>query len=145
MNISPHFTLAELTVTNTGLPNRVPTMLMPNLERLANALEKIRALAGSPIIVNSAYRSNQVNDRVGGVPTSFHTIALAADIRSNEYSPRTLALLAHQALEGDFDQIILEFDRWVHVGMPRFGQTPRGDFFEMVKEPDGRIRRIPIT
>jgi zinc D-Ala-D-Ala carboxypeptidase len=143
--ISPHFTLAELTVTNTGLVNRVPDVLMPNLKRLADALEKIRAMAGSPILVNSAYRSNQVNDRVGGVPTSFHTLALAADIRSNVYSPRTLAFMAAQALEGEFDQIILEFDRWVHVGIPRFGQIPRGDFFQLVKEPTGQVRRLKLV
>lgn len=66
--LSPHFSLAEMTTTSTGIPN-VPTgVLLQNLTYTAQQMEKVRQiLGGNPIQINSAYRSDAVNRAVGGV------------------------------------------------------------------------------
>lgn len=65
MHLSPHFTLEELTHSNTavrlGIDNTPPESLLPNLVRLANGLEYIRELLdGVPIHVNSGYRCEEL-------------------------------------------------------------------------------------
>lgn len=81
IKLTPHFTLQELTVTKTGLSNIPSDEEIDNLRKLCrDVLEPIRATIGSPIIVNSAYRSPAVNSAVGGVSTSQHLKGQAADI-----------------------------------------------------------------
>lgn len=80
MNLTPHFTLAELCRTSTGLPNTPPPELLPNLTLLACALEEIRAIRGEPLFLVSGFRSAQVNAAVGGAPNSKHQLGLAGDI-----------------------------------------------------------------
>ena len=97
MEFPKHFKLSELLTTGTGLPN-VPTWEQAeNLRRLALFLDRIRALFGMPIIVNSGYRSPSVNAKVGGVLTSAHIRGLAADIvpksRSGTNDLRLLSIL----------------------------------------------------
>lgn len=53
---------------------------------LLNLLEKIRSLLESPIFINSGYRCPTHNKKVGGVPNSWHTQGIAADIRQTKYS-----------------------------------------------------------
>ena len=108
-----HFTIEELTVTSTGLDNT------PNDEQIAalnalvdNILDPLRDLLGAPITVNSGFRSQEVNARVGGVPTSQHTKGEAADIVC--YDNQKLFDLIKANLP--FDQVIDEYDlKWVHV------------------------------
>jgi zinc D-Ala-D-Ala carboxypeptidase len=70
--MTPHFTLAELTATShrqfDNTPNEAETA---NLQRLAEFLEQVKtALDGKPIMINSGFRSKQVNDSVGSKDTS---------------------------------------------------------------------------
>lgn len=85
--LSPHFTLRELTVTATGLPN-APTQ--DDVRRLGllcvEVLEPWRASVG-PLRVTSGYRSPAVNAAVKGSRTSQHMRGEAADV-----VPLTLAL-----------------------------------------------------
>ncbi len=75
-----YFTFAELTATNTGIPN-VPTWRqIENLKRLGDFLDVVREEFGAAIRVNCAFRCEAVNAAVGGVPTSAHLDGLAADI-----------------------------------------------------------------
>ena len=67
MNLTPHFTLEELTATShrefDNTPNELETA---NLQRLAEFLELVKSVVGGkPIMVNSAFRSKKVNDSVG--------------------------------------------------------------------------------
>ncbi|WP_228268146.1 D-Ala-D-Ala carboxypeptidase family metallohydrolase, partial [Acinetobacter ursingii] len=78
--LSPHFSLAEMTVTSTGITN-VPTgQHLKNLTYTAQQMEKVRAiLGGLPIQVNSGFRCDAVNRAVGGVTTSAHSFGFAVD------------------------------------------------------------------
>ncbi|NER66451.1 peptidase M15 [Pseudomonas sp. MAFF212427] len=120
MYLSPHFTLEELTASDTarreGLDNSPSPDALANLCRLSQCLEQLRHTLGRPIRVSSAYRSAEVNRRVGGAPGSAHTQGLAADIMVADMSARALA--QHVIDSGlAFDQLILEFDRWVHLAL----------------------------
>lgn len=118
MNISPHFTLAELTVTNTGLDNTPTPAIIENLKVLASTLERIRTALGKPITVNSAYRSPRVNNAVRGAMGSFHTQALAADIRVKGMTPYEVCM-AIKASGIPHDKLILEElgsnGGWTHI------------------------------
>lgn len=120
MNLSPHFTLQELIVSDTaqrdGLSNYPDPDALANLRRLSQTLEQVRSLLGYPIRINSAYRSDEVNRRVGGTPDSAHTLGLAADISVAQLPARAVA---QRIFDSDlaYDQLILEFDRWVHLAI----------------------------
>jgi hypothetical protein len=122
--MTPHFTLAELTATShrefDNTPNEAETA---NLQRLAEFLEQVKtALDGKPIMVNSAFRSKQVNDSVGSKDTSQHRIGCAADLRVPGMTPDAV-VRAVIAAGLPFDQIIREFDAWTHISVTN---TPDG-------------------
>jgi hypothetical protein len=122
--MTPHFTLAELTATShrqfDNTPNEAETA---NLQRLAEFLEQVKtALDGKPIMVNSAFRSKQVNDSVGSKDTSQHRIGCAADFRVPGMTPDQV-VRAVIAAGLPFDQIIREFDAWTHISVTN---TPDG-------------------
>ena len=119
MNLSPNFTLEELTHTDHREFDNTPNdSEINNLKRLAEFLEDVKAtLGGKPIMVNSAFRCKQVNDAVGSKDTSQHRIGCAADIRVPGMTPDQVvkAIIAAQL---PYDQVIREFDRWTHVSIP---------------------------
>jgi len=122
--MTPHFTLAELTATShrqfDNSPNEAETA---NLQRLAEFLEQVKeALDGKPIMINSGFRSKQVNDSVGSKDTSQHRIGCAADLRVPGMTPDAV-VRAVIAAGLPFDQIIREFDAWTHVSVTN---TPDG-------------------
>lgn len=126
-HLSPHFTLAELTLSDTaarlGLDNAPPPDVMAALARTAQGLEAVRIrLGGAPIQVLSGYRSPEVNAAVGGQRNSQHMRGEAADIVAPRFGdPMSLAVaLRDSGIE--YDQLILEFGRWVHVS---FAAHPR--------------------
>lgn len=120
MQLSPHFTMAELTnspaATRLGIDNAPPSAVAGNLARVAATLEQIRALVGGPITVSSGYRSPALNKAVGGAANSAHVLGLAADITAPGMTARALALLIRDSGIA-LDQCILEFERWVHIGL----------------------------
>ena len=126
-NLTPHFTLAELTVTSHRQFDNTPNAdEIANLTRLALFLELVKTkLGGKPIMVNSAFRSKQVNDAVGSKDTSQHRLGCAADIRVPGMTPNEVveALMSFGLY---YDQIIREFDSWTHVSIPNTpGLLPR--------------------
>lgn len=118
MRLSEYFTLAELTVTSTGLKNEPDSHQLTHLKRLAYELDKLRRCVG-PLRVTSGFRASAVNRAVGGSSTSAHLTGLAADIIPIRDS-RDLAWDAVQALldDGwDLDQaIIYEHKPHLHIG-----------------------------
>jgi hypothetical protein len=122
--LSVHFTLDELTHTDHRQFDNTPNASeLANLIRLAGLLEDVKILlGGKPIIVNSAFRSKQVNDAVGSKDTSQHRIGCAADIRVPGMTPDEV-VRAIIASEIGYDQIIREFDRWTHISIPNTGST----------------------
>ena len=125
MNLSPHFTLDELTITDhRELENKPNETELANLKRLAEFLETVKTvLGGKPIMVNSAFRSKAVNDAVGSKDTSQHRIGCAADIRVPGLTPDEVVKAIIASGIG-YDQVIREFDRWTHISIPNAG-TPR--------------------
>jgi len=122
--MTPHFTLAELTATShrqfDNTPNEAETA---NLQRLAEFLEQVKtALGGKPIMINSAFRSKQVNDSVGSKDSSQHRTGCAADFRVPGMTPDAV-VRAVIAAGLPFDQIIREFDAWTHISVTN---TPDG-------------------
>jgi uncharacterized protein YcbK (DUF882 family) len=127
MNLSEHFTLDELTHTDHRQFDNTPNVEeTENLTRLAEFLERIKiVLDGKPIMVNSAFRSEAVNNAVGSRNTSQHRIGCAADIRVPGMTPDEVVKAVIASGIG-YDQIIREFDRWTHISIPNTkDMTPR--------------------
>jgi hypothetical protein len=130
MNLSEHFTLEELTFSSTavarGIDNTAPAGIAEHLKVTAAGLEKVRALLGHPLYVDSGYRSPALNVAVRGVATSAHCTGYAADFICPAFgSPLEIvhairdhnARCMEQMLGADlilFDQLIQE-GTWVHI------------------------------
>ena len=125
MNLSQHFTLAELTHTNHRTLDNTPNEgEIENLKRLAVLLEQVKTqLGGRPIMVNSAFRSSAVNAAVGSKDTSQHRSGCAADIRVPGVTPDEVVRSVITA-GLPYDQIIREFDAWTHISIPSFPSLP---------------------
>ena len=119
MKLTEHFSLEELTHTDHREYDNTPNDAeLENLKRLAEFLEDVKTvLGGKPIMVNSAFRSKQVNDAVGSKDTSQHRIGCAVDIRVPQMTPNDVvkAIIASSL---PYDQVIREFDRWTHISIP---------------------------
>ena len=116
--MTEHFTLAELIATShrqfDNTPNEAETA---NLQRLAEFLERVKAaLDGKPVMINSAFRSKQVNDSVGSKDTSQHRTGCAADFKVPGMTPDAV-VRAIIAAGLPYDQIIREFDAWTHISI----------------------------
>ena len=130
MNIS-NFSFNELTKTDTGLENTPSDMnIIKNLVRLSEFLQIIRNELHLPIIVNSGYRSKEVNESVGGVSSSYHVKGLAADIKCKDMD-KLLSVLHSHLME--IDQLGIYYNSseqlWYHVGLPEDGKVPRTQIF----------------
>lgn len=131
MNLTPHFTVQELTrseiAERRGWNNVPNAQEFDNLKRLALLLEQVRvAVGGKPVMVSSGYRSKQVNDAVGSTDRSQHRLGCAADFRVPGMTPRQVVQACIDA-SVPFDQIILEFDAWTHISVPNSPLiAPRG-------------------
>lgn len=120
MQLSPHFSLAELTVSanaaRLGLSNDPPPEILERLRIVAARMEEVRAaLGGKPIRVTSAYRSPAVNRAAGGAKASAHMEGWAIDFQCPAFgTPIEVAVrLAKSGLT--YDQLIHERGTWVHI------------------------------
>ena len=125
--LSEHFKLGEMTKSSSH-PEvyNIPTHeAIANLKRVCGWLEVLRKRNGKPIIINSGYRSPQLNKKIGGVPNSNHLTGCAADIRvaNMEQLIRYAAILLDYADEShqDFDELLIERNRygaiWLHFAV----------------------------
>lgn len=132
MNNKPkYFSFRELISSSTaeamGIDNTPEWDEITALKMLAmDVLDPIRVLWGHPIIVNSGYRSSQLNAAVGGVFNSQHRcqgMTAAADITTG--NKQANILLTDMIIKSDiqYDQLIVEDGgRWLHVS---FSLKPR--------------------
>lgn len=126
MKLSEHFTLGELTKTkhqtaDGNIPSRV---VIENLIRVCGWLEELRGRWNEPIVINSGYRSPEVNRLAGGVPSSNHVTGCAVDIRcaGKEQMIRYASILLDIADESkrEFDELLLEQHGsvcWLHFAV----------------------------
>ncbi len=123
MNLTEHFTLSELTRSETADRNHIDNTPSPevvsNLRALCrNVLEPARVAFGAPIYVTSGYRCPALNAAVGGKPTSQHLRGEAADLQVQ--GVKNLRKLYKVIKDhGVFDQLLYETNRtgakWIHV------------------------------
>jgi len=125
MNLSPNFTLAEMTKSETALRHDMDNT--PGEQEIAalkllceKVLQPVRDHYGKGVKVNSGFRHPEVNAKVGGSKTSDHCRGQAADIEIPGVANAELAEWIRDNLE--FRQLILEFytpgipdSGWVHV------------------------------
>jgi zinc D-Ala-D-Ala carboxypeptidase len=131
VNLSPHFSLAELTFSETAI--RAGREISPDETIIANlrnlcvsVLEPLREALGAPIVISSGYRPEWLNIIVGGSKTSDHMSGRAADIRAIGLAPIQVCRKACE-LELPTNQVILEFGRWCHISVAPINAVPRGD------------------
>lgn len=123
--LSAHFTLRELTRSNTaaknGIRNTPSEKHINALKTLCNeVLEPVRAHFNAPVVISSGYRSAELNRFMGGAPNSQHTLGQAADIEIPGVPNVEIFDFIAQNLV--FDQLIAELltkqngaDGWIHV------------------------------
>ena len=145
--LSDHFTLGELTKTNTKIKNVPNEAQVENLKRLCGWLEQLRRRptpspsllregSEEPIIINSGYRSPEVNRAVGGVPDSNHLTGCAVDIHVTGleqliHYASTLLDISDERQE-DFDELLLE-------------RSPKGTYWlHFAVRPSGNRRKVRL-
>jgi len=117
-NVSPHFTMAEVTFSQTavrqGIDNSLPPELFSNVKHMAEVMEKVRYELNSPIYVTSWFRCHELNALIGSSSKSVHPLGLACDFVSPYGTPTEIC----RALIGkvNYDQLIDE-GNWVHIGL----------------------------
>ena len=126
-NLSEHFSLGEMTKSSShpDVYNIPSHEAIANLKRVCGWLEVLRKRYGGPIIINSGYRSPQLNRKIGGVKNSNHLTGCAVDIRVTgmEQLIRYAAILLDYADEShqDFDELLIEKNRygaiWLHFAV----------------------------
>ena len=135
MKLSEHFTLGEMTKSNSHpeIYNIPSHEAIANMKRLCGWLEVLRERASPdpskgrevPIIINSGYRSQQLNKKIGGAANSNHLTGCAVDIRTSgmEQAICYAAILINYAKESqhDFDELLIEKNRygavWIHFAV----------------------------
>lgn len=112
------FKYEEIINSNTAkmfnIDNSLPIELIGNLVRTIQGLTLIRSLLNVPIIINSGYRSLELNKKIGGVENSHHTLAYAIDFYPKMDLKKAYDLIAESDIP--FDQLILYPKRnFIHV------------------------------
>ena len=147
VRLSDHFTLGELTKTNSKIKNVPNEAQVNNLKRLCGWLEQLRRRptpspsllregSEEPIIINSGYRSPEVNRAVGGVPNSNHLTGCAVDIHVTGleqliHYASTLLDISDERQE-DFDELLLE-------------RSPKGTYWlHFAVRPSGNRRKVRL-
>lgn len=118
-----YFSFREMCTTNCKEDNYPRTMeQVGNLCALVSFLDEVRAEFGEPIVVNSGYRSDIVNQKVGGVHTSLHLQGRAADIRplyenGREYYSELNRLYMILFRRQDETSELIRYREFIHVAI----------------------------
>lgn len=128
--LSKHFTLHELTASQTATRKGIkeqftpPPEIVENLEFFCeNLLEKLRELNGNtPLFISSGYRCERLNRAVGGKRTSQHLRGEAADIDFGSKPANRDFFNKIKRSNLVFDQLLNEFDfAWIHISLKKEG------------------------
>tara|TARA_R100001594_G_scaffold11766_1_gene26340 strand:+ start:7810 stop:8244 length:435 start_codon:yes stop_codon:yes gene_type:complete len=127
MKLTKNFSLEELTASGTAarlkINNTPNDTQLQNLRRLAELLQQVRDHFNAPVFINSGFRCKALNDAVGSKDTSQHLLGCAADIRISNISPHQ-GVQAIQKSGILFDQIICEYDSWIHISVSNDPKDP---------------------
>jgi zinc D-Ala-D-Ala carboxypeptidase len=127
MKLTNNFRLSEFTNSQTaerqGIDNTPPPAVIGALRKTAAHMEQVRTLlGGNAIVISSGYRSPALNKSIGGAATSQHTKGEAVDFTCPAFGGPADIVKAIKASSIEYDQVILEFNRWVHIS---FTAKPR--------------------
>ena len=127
MKLTKNFSLEELTLSGTAarlkINNTPNDTQLQNLRRLAELLQQVRDHFNAPVFINSGFRCKALNDAVGSKDTSQHLLGCAADLRISGISPRQgVQAIIKSGIP--FDQIICEFDSWIHISVSNDPKDP---------------------
>lgn len=144
MNLSRHFTFAEMTVSEAATRHRLDNT--PGPEEMAalkdlciHILDPLREALGAPVIITSGYRSPDVNRKVKGSKTSQHVMGQAADLIVPGKSVHQVCTKIVQ-LKLPFDQLIYEFGSWTHVS---YGPRNRRQVLTAGYNMQGKVAYTP--
>lgn len=148
LGLGGFFTLDEMTKSQTATrfdfheQFTPPPPVIENLEDLVTEiLAPLRASIRLAVHVSSGYRCPRLNERIGGAETSQHVKGEAADISVRGWSPEKL----YQYIKNSglpFDQLIQEFDQWVHVSHDPHKKKQRGNCLRAVRENGHTIYKV---
>ena len=142
MKLSENFSLSEFQVSQTAARRGIDMTLgeaeLGNLKQLVGlCLQPIRDFVQAPLIISSGYRPEELNLLIGGSKTSAHMDGRASDFGIVGYTAREAAELI-TSLALPFDQLILEFERWIHLGIAREGEENRYQVMTAYRNADGK-------
>lgn len=119
--MSKYFTLDEFTrsqiASRLGIDNTPRGQILVNLERIMATMDQVRDFLRVPVLVSSGYRCPALNKAAHGAVTSAHMRGLACDFRAPTYGDPLVVARALEKSGIAFDQLIHEFDSWVHIGL----------------------------
>lgn len=132
--LTEHFALEEFTLSSTalalGIENTPTPLHLQHLQKVAENMERVRALFNKVIEITSGYRNPQINAAVGGSPTSAHALGWAADFHVHGVADLAAAKVIRDS-GIRFDQLIYEKNRCVHLSFdPRLRQ-------QVLRQPGG--------
>jgi hypothetical protein len=143
MKLSKNLTLDEATKSATaiknGISNKPSSEHLSNLMAIAqNVFQPVRDHFGKPIAITSGYRSQALNDLIGGASGSQHSKGEALDLDADVFGGLENYQMFHYIKDNlDFDQLIWEFGddenpAWVHVSYKATGN--RGEVLICAKQ-----------
>lgn len=140
MQLSDHFSLEEATASETatrlGISNQPNEQQLENMKKAAEGMEKVRALLGKSIHVNSWLRLPDVNVAVGGSKISSHMDGWAIDFTCKDFGNPLAVCKAIEAAGIQFDQMIHEYATWTHIS---FAPEMRGQKLTIFR-PEGKYK-----
>ena len=150
MMLSKNLSLSEMTKSTTakrrGIDNSPTEEHIENMKVLAeNIFQPIREHFGVPFSISSGYRSEALNEAIGGSKTSQHSKGLAIDIdRDYNFDPNNAQVFHYIKDHLNFDQLIWEFGTeenpsWVHVSYTTT-ETQRGQILVAYKDDNNKTK-----
>lgn len=117
--LTKHFSLEELIQSDTAIRLNIQNIATPvvidNLQYTAIQLEIVRSILNNPINITSGFRGISLNDAIGSKRSSQHITGEAVDFKCPLFGHPRLIVQTLKNTDLVFDQLILEFDSWVHI------------------------------
>lgn len=117
-----YFNIKEMTSSQTAklyhIDNTPTKEVVENLKKVMYILDIVRAHIGKPILINSGYRCEKLNEMVGGVQKSMHTKGLAADLRTGEKEDINTMFEFLKKNQKEFKIIeLINYKTFIHIGV----------------------------
>lgn len=117
-----YFNIKEMTKSQTAklyhIDNTPNEKVIGNLKKVMYILDMVRTYIGKPILINSGYRCEKLNEMVGGVQKSMHTKGLAADFKTKGKEDINTMFEFLKKNQKDFKIIeLIKYKNFIHMGV----------------------------